>query len=130
MSIRYSIIVESYAERHYIKHFKKKYKGAWEITWKAVIEELKRADSLFDASIAETIIDRDNVKIVKTEFRVAGTNKSRKSSGNRCMVAVHENTDSVYVLLVYHKNNLGDGDETKKWKNIIKNNYPKYHKFF
>ncbi len=129
MSIdNYSVIVESYAERHYIKNFKKKYKGAWDITWRAVIEELKRIDSLFKTTIAETITETENgnIKIVKTEFRVAGTKESKKSSGNRCIIAVHSDIGAVYVLLVYHKNDLGDGNETSKWKQIIKDNYPNY----
>ena len=126
MSIKYSVIVENFAERHYIKNFKKKYKGAWDITWRAVIEELKRLDSLFETSIAETIVDRGNVKVVKIEFRVAGTQESRKSSGDRCIIAMHKDINAVYVLLVYHKNDLSDGNETAKWKQIIKDNYSNY----
>ena len=112
MSIRYSVEVEGFAERHFIKNFKKKYKNAWEITWRAVIEEFKRIDSLLETSIAETIIVSSNIKIVKTQFRVAGTNQSKKTSGNRCIIAVHQDKNTVYVLLVYHKNNLGSGSET------------------
>lgn len=130
MSIKYSVIVEAYAERHYLKNFNKKYKGAWEMTWRAVFEELKRIDSLFDTSIAETIIDNENIKIVKTEFRIVGTNESRKTSGNRCIVAVHKDTNTVCVLLVYSKTDLGDGNETSKWKQIIKENYKQYSHLF
>lgn len=130
MSTNYSVIVKSFAEQHYLKNFKKKYKGLWEVTWRAIIEELKRMDSLFSTSIAETIIDKDNIKIVKVECRIAGTNKSRKASGNRCIVAVHKQTNTICVLLVYHKNDLGNSNETIKWKNIIKLNYPEYKHLF
>jgi hypothetical protein len=130
MSTKYSVIVEHYAERHYLKNFRRKYKGVWDITWRAVVEELKRIDALFSTSIAETIIDKDNVKIVKIEFRIARTNKSRKSSGNRCIVAVHKDTSVVNVLLVYHKNDLGSGNETARWKEIIKENYSQYNHLF
>ena len=130
MSIKYSVLVESYAERHYLKNFKKKYKGAWDITWRAITEELKRIDSLFQTSIAETIINGGDIKIVKTEFRVAGTNKSRKSSGNRCIVAVRKDMNIVCVLLVYHKNDLGNGNETARWKQAIKENYDQYSHLF
>ena len=123
MSTKYSVIVEQFAERHFIKKFKKKYKKAWDITLQAINEELKRIDSLFETSIAEEIIDTKNIKIVKTEFRVAGTKQSRKASGNRCIIAVQKDINMVYVLLVYHKNDLGNGNETTKWKQIVKKNY-------
>ncbi len=130
MFIRYTVATEHFAERHFIKNFKKKYKTAWDITWRAMIEEFKRTDALFDTSIVETIIDVDNIKIVKTEFRIAGSKKSRKSSGNRCIVAVHRDTRMVYVLLVYHKNDLGGSNETARWKQIIKENYNQYRDLF
>ena len=126
MSINYSVQVEKYAERHYLKNFSKKYKGAWDITWRAIVSEFKRLDFLFSASIAETIVDSGNIMIVKSEFRVAGTKESRKSSGNRCIVAVHKDVKTVYVLLVYHKNDIGDKNETACWKEIIKENYAEY----
>lgn len=120
-------MIQPYAERHFLKNFKKKYKGAWDITWRAICEELRRFDSLLDTSIAEIINKNSNIRIAKTEFRVAGTNESRKSSGNRCIVAIHQDISTVNVLLVYHKNDLGDGNETAKWKQMIKDNYPDYY---
>ena len=130
MSTNYGVIFEEYAERHYIKNFEKKYKSAWNITRRAITEEFKRFDGLFETSIAETIIDGDDIKICKTEFRVAGTKDSRKSSGNRCITALCRE-DSIYmvrVLLVYHKNDIKGGNETARWKQIIKENYPEYKK--
>ncbi len=126
MSTSYAIIIKPYAQRHYIKNFEKKYKGAWDVTWRAVVEEFKRIDSLLQISIASEINDRDNIKICKTEFRVAGTKESRKSSGNRCIIAINKEIGVIYVLLVYHKNDLGNGNETAAWKNMIKENYPEY----
>lgn len=123
-------MVEHFAERHFIKNFKKKYKKAWDTTQQAVIEELRRIDSLFDTSIANVIVETENIKIVKIEFRVAGTKQSRRSSGNRCIAAVHEDISMVYVLLVYHKNDLGSGNETTKWKQLIKENYEQYKGLF
>jgi hypothetical protein len=126
MSTSYAVFVEDYAERHYIKSFAKKYKTAWSITWRAVLEELKRLDSLLNTSIAEKIAENNSIFICKTEFRVAGTKESHKSSGNRCIVAVQKSTNTVHVLLVYHKNDIGDGNETATWKKIIRENYSEY----
>ncbi|MCD4704724.1 hypothetical protein K8R66_01475 [bacterium] len=130
MSTKYSVIVEQFAENHFIKRFNKKYKGAWSITWQAMTEQYKRIDSLFDTSIAEVIINSNKVKIVKTEFRIAGTKQSRRSSGNRCIIALQDDINIVSVLLVYHKNDLGGNNETAQWKKIIKENYQQYKDLF
>jgi hypothetical protein len=125
-SIEYKVTIEPFAERHFIKSFAKKYKGAWDFTFKFLEKEFEQLDLLFLKNIAETIVDSKEIKICKTEFKIAGTNQSRHGSGNRCIVAVHKDTYSVNVLLVYHKNDLGNGNETAKWKQIIKENYPEY----
>lgn len=127
-STSYTVIFESFAERHFVKFFAKKYKGAWDITFKSIREEFAQIDLLFLKNTAETIVDLDDVKICKTEFKIAGTQESRHGSGNRCIVAIHKNTNKVCVLLVYHKNDLGGGNETTAWKNLVKENYSEYYK--
>ena len=127
MSINaYIVIVESFSERHFIKSFKKKYKNAWDITWRSQERLFQSFDVLFDSNIAETIIDSLEIKICKTEFTVAGTNISRHASGNRCIVALHKTNNSIRVLLVYNKTDLGGHNETAEWKKIVKDNYPEY----
>ena len=113
MSTDYHVLIEPFAERHFIKNFEKKYKGAWDITLKALVQEFRSFDVLFDRNIAETIHDGPAVKICKTEFKISGRNESRHGSGNRCIVAVRKNAAEVAVLLVYHKSDLGRaGSET------------------
>lgn len=103
----YTVEVGKYAERHFISSFKKKYKSAWKVTWKAIEEELKRIDALIGVnSYVETIKDERDLLICKTEFRVAGTQESRHGSGNRCIIAVHKVAKIVRVLLVYGKGNV------------------------
>lgn len=126
MSTNYTVVIQPLAERHYFKNFSRKYKGAWDITWRAIGEELRRFDSLLTTTIAEVITCNGNIRIAKTEFRVAGTRESRKTSGNRCIVAVHQDIGVIKLLLIYHKSDLGDGNETAKWKQIIKDNYADY----
>lgn len=127
MSINYAVVVEKYAERHFISNFKKKYKGAWDVTWTAIHEEFKRIDVLIATTkIAEVIAEVGDVRISKTEFRVHGTQESRRSSGNRCVIAIHKDTATVHVLLVYHKNDLDDGNETAQWKALVRENYGEY----
>ncbi|MEK7175328.1 MAG: hypothetical protein AAB693_00795 [Patescibacteria group bacterium] len=123
----YQVIVEFFAERHFIKTFAKKYKGAWDTTVIFLLIELKFIDVLFLKSTAEYITNKDaDVVICKTEFKIAGTQESSHGSGNRCIVAIHKIENKVKVLLVYHKNDLGGGSETGNWKNLIKENYPEY----
>ncbi len=126
MFTNYSVVVESFAERHFIKKFKKKYKKAWDVTMDSLVGEFQRMDALLETDV-DVISERDEIRIIKTDFRVAGTNKSKKGSGNRCIVAVHRDIKMVRVLLVYHKNDLpGNGNETAKWKNVIRENYGDY----
>jgi len=126
ISTDYDVEIEKFAERHFIKYFEKKYKGAWDATEEALRQEFRIFDVLFQKSIAETITDRGDVKICKTEFKISGSRESRHGSGNRCIVAIHADTRVVHVLLVYHKNDLGHGNETAQWKQVIKNHYPEY----
>jgi hypothetical protein len=126
-STKYAVIFEDFAERHFIKNFAKKYKGAWDFTRNAITEELEKIDILFLKSIAEYITDKSaDIAICKTEFKISGTQESRHGSGNRCIVALHKEANKVCVLLAYHKNDLGSGNETAQWKQLIKENYPAY----
>lgn len=122
----YGVIFESFAERHYIKSFAKKYKYAWVLTREMLQEELASIDQLFQKQIAETICVRDDMRICKVEFKIVGTQESRHTSGNRCIVAVHKDTCEVHVLLVYCKTDVRGARETEWWKAIIRDNYPAY----
>ena len=124
--MNYEVIFEHFTERHFIKTFAKKYKGAWNNTLKGLIVEFSFFDLLFLKNTAETIIDSGDIKICKTEFKISGTQESRHNSGNRCIVAIHKNINRVCVLLVYNKNDLSGGNETANWKRVTKENYPDY----
>lgn len=127
MFTSYAIVVEKFAERHYISKFKKKHRNAWDVTWNAITEQFKRIESLIGVNnIVEIICDAGDVKICKTEFRIAGPGKSRHASGNRCIIAVRKSTAVVYVLLVYSKGDIRGSNETVGWKTIVKDNYPEY----
>lgn len=131
MSTNYAILVEKFAKRHYIAKFKKKYKKAWDVTWNAIVEQFKRMDNLIGVSnIVEIITDAGDVRICKTEFRIAGPGKSRHASGNRCIIAVRKSTAVVHVLFVYCKGDIGESNETAGWKAVIKSNYPEYKNLF
>ena len=126
--MKYEVVFEPFTERHFIRTFAKKYKGAWTITLQTITEEFEQVDLLFLKNTAETIVDSADIKICKTEFKIAGTQVSRHASGHRCIVAVHKSTAVVRVLLAYHKNDLRGVNETASWKALVKENYPEYAK--
>lgn len=126
MSISYSVTVEKFAESHYIKKFEKKYKDSWFTTLDGIKQQLKRFDEFLKTTILEKITFLDDLAIFKMEFRVAGTTCSRKSSGNRCILALNKSTGEIKVLLVYHKAYIGSKNETVSWKKIIRKNYSDY----
>lgn len=128
-SIKYEAIIEPFAERHFIRTFAKKYKGTWDITLSTLKLEFEQVDFLFQKSIASVIFPSEKINICKTEFKIAGSNESRKYSGNRCIIAVYKDEKKVCVLLVYNKTDLPSGrNETVEWQEMIKEHYPEYKK--
>ena len=128
MQGNYSVKIEDFAERHFIKSFQRKYKIHWDITLRAITAELERIDMLLKTDRAETMCDVDGVKIVKTKFKVVKTKESAKTSGNRCIVAWHSDKQFVCILLVYGKTDLSPKNETAQWTKLVKENYPQYSK--
>jgi hypothetical protein len=127
----YVVEIEDFAHRYYIKLFNKKYKKAWDITEQAILRELERVDRLLGLTDkAEKISIADRRCLIKLNFKIAGTNISAKSSGNRVIVLVDHTSFVCKILLVYSKNDISPPNETQKWMNIIKINYPDIWKMF
>lgn len=126
--MKYQVVLLPFTERHYIKSFAKKYPGAWDKTLKALVIEFTYVELLFKTKIAEIIcvsVDND-IQICKTEFKVLGTNISRHASGYRCVIAIHKNSQTVNVLLVYGKGDITGNSETAWWQNLLWETYPEY----
>lgn len=127
MSTDCSVVIEKFAERHFIKLFEKKYKRKWEVTERAILDMLRRIEALVGTnSYIETICASGSVTMLKVEFRVAGTEQSRHGSGNRCIVAWHTDTATVRILLVYGKTDVRGARETDWWKDMVRENYLHY----
>ena len=120
----YNVDFTEYAATHYVKDFARKYGRAWEVTRRAIIASLQRADYLLDTSKLVKIHERNGLSIAKFEFVVAGRKESAKTSGNRAIVFINNELHSVDILLVYSKNDICSPNETQKWQNIIKDNHP------
>ena len=127
----YIVQVTKFAEGHFIKGFEKKYKKAWDVTRKAIESMLERIGPLLGKTDkAEIISVKEGHKLLKMDFRVAGTNQSAKSSGNRLIAWINEEAKTCLVLLVYSKNDILTHNETAEWKAIIKGNYPESRGIF
>ena len=121
----FDVIFEGFAERHFIKHFRRKYKKAWDVTKNAIIAEFKRIDNILGCNdYTETIKSKDCFRLIKLYFKIAGTNESKRGSGNRVIGIVNIKARICKILLVYSKNNICSPNETQKWQLIIKTNYP------
>ena len=127
MESNYSVQIEEFTEKHFIKSFQKKHNSKWDVTLRAIVFQLERIDNFLQTDKARTIIDGGDIKIIKTEFKIAGSKESAKTSGNRCIVAWHIKERFVSILLIYNKTDLtSNNKETDEWKKIIKDNYSKY----
>ena len=126
----FSVQIEDFAGRHFIKSFEKKYKGKWDLTLVSIFAQLARIDNLLLTDRAETITDAGDIKIIKTKFKVVDTKESAKTSGNRCIVAWCISKQRVSILLVYGKTDLSGKNETAEWKTLVKENYKEYSKIF
>ena len=121
-SENYIVSFNQYTERHYIKDIEKKYKNAWLLTLDAIENECRRIDNLIgENNHLEIIINYESIKIIKMDFKIAGTKESRKSSGHRCILAMDDKNKKVEILLIYHKSNI-IGKETAWWKEKIRKN--------
>ncbi len=132
VDVPFRVVVEPFAEKHYIKDFQKKYKSQWLSTRKAIVAQFNNIDLLLESGrLTPPILNSpDKCAIHKHSFRVAGTNQSAKSSGNRIILFVDYKLRTVHVLLVYNKNHIGPPNETAKWEQVTKSQYPDYYARF
>jgi hypothetical protein len=123
----YQVVVTSFAKRHFIKKFEKKYQKAWSVTLDALQAQCAHIETMVKNNRIPAPIHTtaDNQHwILKHSFAVAGRNQSPRRSGNRAILYVNRADRVVYLLLVYHKTDLDDGDETAQWHTLIKKHHP------
>lgn len=117
-----TIEIDSYAERHFIKDFVKKYKKQWDLTLISIKTVLLHLDNLLLTDKAEIIHSFPQGRIIKFEFKLAWSKKSAKSSGNRMILYHGFTTHTCYILLVYHKWHIKWNNETIWREQEIKQN--------
>ena len=127
---------KDYAKTHFLKDFEKKYKGKqWEKTEASYMEDLRRLRMPNNKTQQTMQVDQLRFKndcwIFKYDFRIAGTNESTKSSGNRIIGFIDSKANKLEILLIYGKTDLPKNmGETAYINSIINNFYPEIDKLF
>lgn len=107
----FNVQFEDYSQNHFLKNFKKKYPGKqWDLTESSIKADLARLrmennTTQFSAQI-DQLKHKDCFWLAKYDFRVAKTNESSKSSGNRCVIFIDNKHDRLSILLIYAKTDL------------------------
>lgn len=120
-----------YSKRHFLKDFKKKYKGKqWDYTEKSILQDLARLRMQNNTTQSSMQIDElkydDHCYLAKYDFKIALTNESTKSSGNRCILFIDDINNTIQILMIYNKTDLPKNkDETKYIMDEIASNYNK-----
>lgn len=131
--LSFNIEFTSHAEKHYCKDFLKKNKAKpWIETKKTIISTLERCHKFQNTNLIDNLrfSQEDEIGIFKLDFRVAGTNFSPKTSGNRAIFSLCNNSGVIKILLVYGKNHCDKkGTETQWILGHIKDNFPEYKKY-
>ena len=125
IDVKYSVIFDDYTARYYIRDFERKYKERWDVTRKSIEETLERIARLSGTNTIDVICPSNkDTFLVKFEFKVAKTDVSAKSSGNRCILEVCNNKMQVRVLLVYCKDHIErNGKETLWWMEHVSSGF-------
>lgn len=117
-----------YANRHFCKDFLKKYKTKkWLETRRTIVEALQRAFMVQQTSLIDNLKFSRLEGIFKLDFKVAGTDFSPKTSGNRVIFYLSNEKATIEILLVYAKGHLRKGQGETQWIfDQIKGNFPEY----
>lgn len=123
-NVSYTIVIWSYAEKHYISNFHKSYARARDITLETIYQELYRLDKFLTTSKAEIITSCAHGDIIKCEFAIAWSRMSPHASWYRYIVYHERKSSTLSILLVYGKDDVAKKQkETVRWQQQVKNNY-------
>jgi hypothetical protein len=116
---KYSVVFDECAEKCYIREFARKHKKNWDVTRQSINDSLERIANLSGTTCLDVICaSNKDTCLAKYDFKIAKTNVSAKTSGNRCILEVCNKKMEVRVHLVYSKEHISrsSGQETLWWK--------------
>ena len=126
----FGVYFSKYAIGHYLKNFKKKYKGKqWDFTELSIKQDLSRLSMKNNTTQTSAQIDElkynNNRYLAKYDFKIAATKESTKGSGNRCILYIDNNIKKIDILLIYNKTDLPkNSSENDFIYGTIKKEYP------
>jgi len=131
--LNFQVEFTTFAESHFCKDFYKKYKDKkWVETRKTIEDTLKRIYGVQQTALVDILkyFQDDGIGFFKLDFRVAGTDVSPKTCGNRVIFHLCNNTGVIRILLVYGKDHIERRLGETQWIfQQIKNNFPEYKKY-
>ena len=107
----FSVQFSDYAMLHYLKRFKKDYRGKqWDITVESILQDMSRIKTS-DSDLQKTqqldeLWHKNGHWIFKYDFRVAQTKDSAKPSGNRCVAFLDNTANKITILIIFGKGDL------------------------
>jgi len=129
----FQVEFSSYAETHFCKSFYKKYKPKqWIETKRTIQDTLSRAFMVQKTSLIDVLnySAEDDCGLFKFDFKVAGTEVSPKSSGNRVVFGLNNKTAKIEILLVYGKDHIDKKRSETQWiYEQIKDNFPEWKRY-
>ncbi len=126
----FTVKFSDYAERHFLKNFRKNYKGAqWKLTEEAILDDLTHIShgdyDLQKTQQVDELWHQGNFWVFKYDFRVAKTKCSAKVSGNRVVGVIDASSASIEIIMIYAKTDLPKNmGETQYIKQVVSENYP------
>jgi len=124
---KYTVSFSDFCVKKHKKYFLRKYKKLWDKTEESIINSLERLVNLEKTDVLDVICDTNTKKIfAKYSFKIAKTNSSAKTSGNRCILEVCNNKRCVRILFIYNKDKhipSKEKNETEWWKKVISDEF-------
>ena len=125
----YAVSFSEFAERYFLKDFKRKYKGVrWKITEASIFYDLMRIRNKLQYTQQVDELKKIGDKwYFKYDFAIAKSGKSPKAAGNRCICLLDDTQKIITILAIYNKNDLPKNMGESVWVEKIINGSSTYY---
>ena len=126
----FAVEFSDYAEKHFLKEFRKNYKGVqWKMTEDAIMDDLMHLShggyDLQKTQQVDELWHDGNIWVFKYDFRVAKTKVSAKTAGNRVVGVLDIDANRIEIVMIYSKTDLPKNmSETQFIKGVLNENCP------
>jgi hypothetical protein len=126
----FSVFFCEHAERHFLKRFRKDYRGKqWQVTEDSIRQDLSRisngTNDLQKTQQIDELWHDGDIWVFKYDFRIAKTNVSAKASGNRVVGVLNIKKNRIDIAVIYGKTDLPKNmGETQFIKSVVREIFP------